>query len=415
MITQALCLLCASVVSADWQAMEAEYHAVRERLEAAGIPAHYEVPSESGVLVFDPRPELGVGMHQVDQSSLDIARKADIRFVRFTLYWNHIEDSEDPGAHNPSALAEADRAFHLFSEHDMIPVVVVHGNPPGVSFANRREAYRRFARFMAFAAGRWPGVRYWELWNEMDVAFTDLFGASVEPEVPMAERGRMYAEMLREAYPAIKGANPEAVVVTGGMTDHTEFPTGIYQAGGGAFFDIMNLHTYGIPVQWSFVLRGAALRDLMTQHGDARKPLWNTEFGVDAGSMVRAWGVPEENAPEIWDNQQRDMLAECIQFAIKSGLYQKFFIYQFQAGNEAEGDRIAEAGVAFPEGRTVHDYGFGLMRADGRTPRPAWEWIAAEAVTAHGRIAVPLNVKTGARHGDILVFSDYPARIPRHD
>jgi len=41
------------------------------------------------------------------------------------------------------------------------------------------------------------------------ISFTDLFGAN-DPKVPLRQRGRMYAEMLKLAYPAIKSANPRA-------------------------------------------------------------------------------------------------------------------------------------------------------------------------------------------------------------
>ena len=63
--------------------------------------------------------------------------------------------------------------------------------------------------------------------------------------------------MLKLVYPAIKQANPNAVVLTGGLTDWGEFPKGIYAGGGRDYFDVMNIHTYGMPLPWGFVQRSA--------------------------------------------------------------------------------------------------------------------------------------------------------------
>jgi hypothetical protein len=233
----------------------------------------------------------------------------------------------------------------------------------------------------------------------------------------MFERGRYYSEMLRLTAPAIRAANPEALVVTGGMDNFSDFPRGIYEAGGAPFFDIMNLHTYGIPSPWSFVQRGVALRELMAAYGDGQKPLWNTEFGVDAGSMVQAWGLPETDAPGFWDANQKEMLSDCIRFNLKAGLYQKMFAYQFRAGNEIAAERIAAAGVVFPPGHTVDDYGFGFMRRDGRTPRPVWDWILEYNVNAPARLGATRQVQlmTESRgEGTAVVIPldpTYPTRL----
>ena len=80
-------------------------------------------------------------------------------------------------------------------------------------------ANQRFADFMAAMATRYPTIPFWELWNEMDVGFTDLFGAGVtggdSRPIPMAERGRMYAEMLKLAYPAIEDPGSPGPLTTG--------------------------------------------------------------------------------------------------------------------------------------------------------------------------------------------------------
>jgi hypothetical protein len=48
--------------------------------------------------------------------------------------------------------------------------------------------------------------------------------------------------------------------------------------------------------------------------------------------------------------------------------------YQLKAGNETIKERLAKE-AKLPAGMTGDDYGFGLVRADGKTPRPAYDWL----------------------------------------
>ncbi len=352
-------------------------------LAADGSPAAAPVfrvfrQPDDRLVVWDPRPELGVGVHGLPEHHARLIRDVGLRLIRKTMYWYQIETTEDPGRYDPAALAEWDATVALCERYGLALLVVVHGNAPGCGFANREESYRRFARFVADMARRYRSIRYWELWNEMDVGFTDLFGA--RDDVPMLERGRLYAEMLKLAYPAIREANPDAWVLTGGIAQPWgDFVRGIYEGGGREFFDIMNIHTYGVPVSWAFLGRGLACREIIKRHGDADKPLWNTEFGLDAGNLVQAWGYPHDRQPpqddgDYFDQEMIRQYGACLDAAREQGLYQKVFAYQFHAGNECKPEGIEDR-ARLPEGRTLDDYGFGWLRRDGETPRPVYDWL----------------------------------------
>jgi hypothetical protein len=341
--------------------------------------------SATELWVYDTRPEAGVGAHAMDAQTLTLIRALGVRLVRHTMYWNQIEPTETPGQYDAKRLAEWDDVVARCGRAGIVPVIVVHGNPPGVDFAHRQAGYQRFARFMAAMAARYPSVRFWELWTEMDQAFTDLFGAG-KAEIPLRERGKLYAEMLKVAYPAIKKANPRAWVLAGGMSDWSEFPRGIYEGGGRDFFDFMNLHTYGVPVRYAFVGRGLALYSVMKEFGDEGRPLWNTEFGIDAGNVVNAWGVPHARKPPEEDGPSFDAAhlatwKDCLEDNARRRLYVKTLGYQFAAGNETARERT-EKEARLPAGRGPDDYGFGLVRADGKTPRPAYDWLKARAYNA---------------------------------
>jgi hypothetical protein len=350
--------------------------------------------SERRVLVYDPRPELGIGMHQMPDEQIALVKALGIRLVRHTMYWYQVENSEQPGVYDPQALAEWDELVRRCEAQGLALLVVVHGNAPGVSYANREAGYRRFAGFMAAMARRYPSIRYWELWNEMDAGFTDLFGA--QAGIPLLERGKLYAEMLKVVSPAIREANPRAIILTGGMTDTGDFPRGVYEGGGREHFDVMNIHTYGVPVWWAFVARGLRVRGIMSEFGDADKPLWNTEFGIDAGNLIGAWGYPHDRGEDdaaALDAMQLDQWRRCIEQAQALGLYQKILPYQFAAGNERNDDEQIETRTQLPAGLTIHDFGFGIVRADGRTPRPTYEWLLAAQANADLGLGAPRTVE----------------------
>ncbi|MBI3923437.1 MAG: cellulase family glycosylhydrolase, partial [Armatimonadetes bacterium] len=346
------------------------------------VQVYQRSPTE--LIVWDARPELGMGMHQMPDDQIALVRRLGVRFVRHTMYWGAVENTATEGTYDEKQLRQWDDLVARCERQGIILVVVVHSNPPGVSWANRDEGYRRFARFMTDMAKRYPQVRYWELWNEMDVGFTDLFGAGRD-EVSLLQRGRLYAEMLKMAYPAIKKANPDSWVLTGGMTDWSEFPRGLYEGGGRDYFDLMNLHTYGVPISWAFSARGQKLRAVMQEFGDGEKPLWNTEFGIDAGNFVGAWGYPHSWSPpqkddEFFDTEQRKQWEACLRKNEELGLYAKVLPYQFVAGNERDDDRHIKERAQLPPGMTIDDYGFGILRNDGKTARPTYNWLLEERI-----------------------------------
>ncbi len=358
----------------DWAKVELDHNdAVRAAAEHPRTRP-YVMNVEGDQVSRSPLPELGLGSHGVDQAMLDDFRKAGVRAVRRTIYWSVVEDSETPGVYNADELARIDAEMELLAKNGMSIVAVVHANAPGASFANRGESYRRYADFLAFLAERYPQVAYWEMWNEMDAGWTDLFGTAENTPDPEA-RGKYYAEMLRTVYPAIKAANPRAAVVVGGLAHWSEFPVGIYSGGGKGYFDIMNIHTYGIPVKYQFLDSGLKLRKLMDENGDEDKPIWNTEFGAGAEGLTSAWGVPDGDTVAEYDRLQFEQLKACFEINRQTRLYQRCFIYQYKCGIEGDQalkDRI-KAKIS-PDFARFDDLGYTLVRADG-SYRPTFEYL----------------------------------------
>jgi len=174
-----------------------------------------------------------------------------------------------------------------------------------------------------------------------------VFGAG-HPEVSLRQRGQLYAEMLKLAYPAIKRGNPDALVVTGGIASPVDsgFLQGLYDRN--APYDVLAIHTYGYPLALAFGQRGRAARRIMAAHGD-RRPLWNTEFGLE-GAVIAA---PPPLRPAQVDGAQLVAWKSCIEANNSARLYDRIY------------------GHVLAEGK---DLGFSLIRVDGST-RPAYRWL----------------------------------------
>ena len=197
-------------------------------------------------------------------------------------------------------------------------------------------------------------MHYWEIWNEPNnynfwAPHTDC---------------NAYATLLKAVYPAVKKADPDAVVVTGGLapettdsnnTSPTDFLNCVYKAGAGKDFDAVGDHPYSFPQSPSQVTTGAwaqmsettpSLRSIMVANGDSNKKIWITEFGTPTNGPDPHWYVSEA--------QESQMMSDAF------GLYKTysgpFFWYTLEDGG--------------PSTSTNENF-FGLVRADGST-KPAY-------------------------------------------
>jgi polysaccharide biosynthesis protein PslG len=143
------------------------------------------------------------------------------------------------------------------------------------------DHYADWRRIAALLATRYPQAAGIEVWNEPN--FWIFWSPQPDPV--------RYTELLKQAYVAIKGANPSMRVISGGLTNHeytgdgvvsmTDFASGIYRNGGKDYMDALAFHPYPwgeerwIPGK-SFV----DLRAVRDSFGDSGKPLWITEAGI---------------------------------------------------------------------------------------------------------------------------------------
>ncbi len=161
-----------------------------------------------------------------------------------------------------------------------------------------------YANFIAALAERYDGdgtddspgsaiVNYLELYNEPDYYADGVDGGG------WGNDGAAYAQMLATVRPKLTAANPNAKLVFGGVA-HDYFAgeesTGVFvrsfiddvlTAGGGAYFDMMNLHYYPKnranwttdPNSTGFVEKIQDVHTILSNHGFGSKPIIVTEVG----------------------------------------------------------------------------------------------------------------------------------------
>lgn len=161
------------------------------------------------------------------------------------------------------------------------------------------EHYADFARFVSAFAQRYRGkVAAYVIWNEPNVNYEWGYRA---PD-PAG-----YAALLKAVYPAVKTADPSALVLAAPLApnlDHSaaalddlDYLQQLYDAGAKPYFDGLAAHTYGWqhppddpPSADTINFRRVELeRQVMVRNGDAGKQVYVTETGWnDFTRWVRA-------------------------------------------------------------------------------------------------------------------------------
>lgn len=221
-----------------------------------------------------------------------------------------------------------------------------------------------FAAYTAAAAQRYStrGIHAWEIWNE--------------PNNPTfwqpAANPNAYTSLLKSAYTAIHKADPQAVVITAGLSPQAtangayspyDFAAAMYANGAHGYFDAFGDHPYTFPLSpadiaddaWTqMALANHSLRSLMVANGDASKKIWITEYGAPTGGpgAISTNQQPNLSAhPYVVDeSRQATLLAQALQLYRSYAWAGPMFYYTYQdAGTDT----------------STNENFFGLLRGDG--------------------------------------------------
>ncbi|HEX4490038.1 MAG TPA: cellulase family glycosylhydrolase [Acidimicrobiia bacterium] len=311
-----------------------------------------------------PRADLaglspGFGITALPQADFDATFDAiaatHARWLRVDFDWSVIQrhGASSYDWSRTDRIVAAARARHL-SVDALASYTPAWARPSGTPDKNPPIDPDDFARFVSAAAQRYAptGVTTWEIWNEPNVS--TFWYPRPNPQE--------YTALLVRASAAIKSVEPNATVITGGLSPAADSSNGseisaltfldaIYAAGGGRAFDAVALHPYSFPnlpdfaADYNTFLATPALHQVMVDHGDALKKIWGTEVGA-----------PTEGGGGA--------VSESVQAEIVTQAYQRWTEWSYT------GPLIwfayEDAGSS-PFDRDDH---FGLVDTDGR-PKPA--------------------------------------------
>jgi hypothetical protein len=254
----------------------------------------------------------GTNATERDQTAAGV-KSLGAKWMRLTMAWHDIESAK--GAYKN--LGRYDDALTRAQNSGAKIVVTVYTAPKWASGTDERESPplnpADYADFMRFAATRWGDkVDAWEIWNEENLSTFWSTGPDAAA----------YARLLKAAYPAVKGADPSALVVFGGMAynDYFYLRKAYNEVPNlGDYYDVMGTHPYPRPANsapekvWYegdgsgrvATKAFAGYREvhrLMQGYGDD-KPIWFTEFGWSTNTLS-GWGVTQA--------QQADYLRRCV-------------------------------------------------------------------------------------------------------
>jgi polysaccharide biosynthesis protein PslG len=280
-----LLLFCVSATVSDASVRHARAQPPRSRAGIAADGKIHNFPAPERMRYFDSLRTAGVG------------------WVRLGVYWAVIQRrgprSYDWAPFDRVVRAARRRGLALLGTIVYTPA---WARPAGSKASAPPTNVRDFATFAARAARhfRVRGVHAYEIWNEPNLAAS-------WPGGPDPAR---YTELLRQAYRAIKRADPKATVVSAGLSPYgaygaveagamnpLTFLEQMYANGARRSMDAVGWHPYNFPwglgyftwSAWSQMSETApSARSIMRANGDAKKKIWATEWGAPTGTSARS-------------------------------------------------------------------------------------------------------------------------------
>ncbi len=226
---------------------------------------------------------------------LDVIAAAGMTWVRADFYWSVIQAA----GRSSFAWGPIDGFVKAATARHLNVLALIAYSPAWARNAGNDSAPPKnphdYAVFAHAAAQRYApmGVHAWEIWNEPNLS--RFWSPKADPVA--------YTALLKAAYPAIKSADPNATVVTAGLSPALNggrdmspltFLASIYTHGGKGSFDAVGYHPYSYPyapmfkAEWNTFYRTPDFHAIMALFGDGAKKVWGTEVGYPTGTSSQA-------------------------------------------------------------------------------------------------------------------------------
>jgi len=310
--------------------------------------------------------DIALGMNIADLSKAYLINDIGFQWAKSYVNWATVEPL--PGEYR---WTDPDNIMTALGDQNLNILMRVHGTPTwnrpdNVHLTHPPDDLELFADFLTQLATRYKGqVQAYEIWNEPNLNYEWGY----QPPDPTA-----YTQLLQTAYTAIKAVDPEALIISGGLSTTGDgsataygdlaFIDGMYLAGAKGYFDALGSHPYSFGNDPDIVdpyglslSRVEEQHQRMVAHGDGDTPIWITETGW---VIQNSWDLDEHEKVGVSELQQADYMARTSQkieqtWPFVEGLF--FFNLDFST-------------VAwYPSAEPMRWY--AILNPD-RTPRPAY-------------------------------------------
>jgi hypothetical protein len=284
------------------------------------------------------------GSPDTTDRDLQAAKAAGFAWVKQRFEWRFIEKSRK----DAYEWYEAERITDAVNKAGLGMVVRLDNQPewarkdklfPGTGPADKIEDWKDFVERVA---EKFQGkIAAYEIWNEPNLARE---WGDVKPDPTK------YAEMLRVAYTAIKKYDPNALVISAGMSPTSEvsdraipapqFVEGMYAAGAKPYFDMLGANAAGFKAEPEAdpadVAKDPALTNNDPSSADLKRAyafrhvedlravmVKNGDESKQVGIMEMGWSAdPRPDSPYAWhsvtEDKKGEYLVRALQYAKKN-------------------------------------------------------------------------------------------------
>jgi cellulase (glycosyl hydrolase family 5) len=235
-------------------------------------------------------------------ATLDSVKVAGAGAVRVKVAWDTVEPLRTKGGAAQYNWAYTDGIYQALSDRGLQPITLIESCPVWActrpSGPVRDGNLSDFVDFMTAMVARYSKAPYnahfWEFWNEPDSVGDAVPGTS--KYYGWGSNADRYVQMLKAIRPGVKEADPQAMMVLGGLAYdgfqdeggvfNRHFLDNVLDMGGGQYLDALNFHYYPNNLHWcSFSDKLNELRGKMQARG-LNLPFISTETGLSNDSAA---------------------------------------------------------------------------------------------------------------------------------
>jgi len=319
---------------------------------------------------------------EVSDRDMGLVKDAGFGWIKVNFGWRDIEGA----GKGHLDWTVPDRIVEQAQQYGLKMVVRVDHQPVWASTAQNGPPanYKDYGDLLEAMARRYRGrIHAYEIWNEPNLARE--WGGQPDPVE--------YVELLKIAYQRIKTADPEAIVISAGLSPTTRwddmaipdtvFLQQMYDAGAALYFDVLGVHGagYKAPPETDPAVVAADpvlhngdpssperkrvycfrhvedMREVMLQNGDGSKQVAVLEFGWTSD--------PRPESPYHWhavsEKEKADYLVRAYRYAGENwqpwiGLMSLIYIadIEWTPDNEQYWWAITEPGYPIPQFRPAY-------------------------------------------------------------